>query len=147
MGYGSAMRDITDGSAIEWTADPANRCGAEYNVISIRRIPSSILHMFVYVHYVEIVLYCIYVCVFPIYPSMACVLRMSTYILGTSRKRSRSFILYYRIFRQRGRDCLDWKCTFTSLYSFFFLSLLSLTCVCSIVMSVLVSYSNLLKSL
>lgn len=33
MGYGSAMRDITDGSAIEWTADPANRCGAEYNVI------------------------------------------------------------------------------------------------------------------
>lgn len=120
VGYGSAMRDITDGSAIEWTADPANRCGAEYNVISIRRIPSSILHMFVYVHYVEIVLYCIYVCVFPIYPSMACVLRMSTYILGTSRKRSRSFILYYRVFRQRGRDCLDWKCTFTSLYSFFF---------------------------
>lgn len=34
MGYGSAMRDITDGSAIEWTADPANRCGAEYNVIN-----------------------------------------------------------------------------------------------------------------
>jgi len=25
VGYGSAMRNITGGSAIEWTADPANR--------------------------------------------------------------------------------------------------------------------------
>lgn len=27
------IENVTDGSAIEWTADPANRCGAEYNIL------------------------------------------------------------------------------------------------------------------
>lgn len=78
--------------------------------------------MFVYVHYVEIVLYCIYVCVFPIYPSMVCVLRMSTYILGTSRKRSRLCPFQWDHSADESR-LPRLACTFTSLYSSFSLSL------------------------
>ena len=103
--------------------------------------------MFVYVHYVEIVLYCIYVCVFPIYPSMACVLRMSTYILGTSRKRSRLCPFQWD-HSADGSRLPRLACTFTSLYSSFLSLSLSLSlplslslsfilsCVLSIVMSV-----------
>ena len=82
--------------------------------------------MFVYVHYVEIVLYCIYVCVFPIYPSMACVLRMSTYILGTSRKRSRLCPFQWD-HSADGSRLPRLACTFTSLYSSFLSLSLSLS--------------------
>lgn len=94
MGYGSAIerhyRWIRD--RVDCRPSESLRCRVQCYINKKNSI-EYILHMFVYVHYVEIVLYCIYVCVFPIYPSMACVLRMSTYILATGHKRSRPFIL------------------------------------------------------
>lgn len=60
MGYGSAMRNITGGSAIEWTADPANRalrlCVPSTPTKYSRHVPlRGNRVMFVYVHYMSTV--------------------------------------------------------------------------------------------
>lgn len=60
MGYGSAMRNITGGSAIEWTADPANRalrlCVPSTPAKYSRHAPlRGNRVMFVYVHYMSTV--------------------------------------------------------------------------------------------
>ena len=86
MGYGSAMRNITGGSAIEWTADPANRAlqfCAEYSDEVLWHVPlGNRVCLYMYILYVNCncILY-LRVCMPDISRYGMCIVRLRVFFL------------------------------------------------------------------